>query len=180
MFGGSFDPPHLGHLEVIKASLEQLDLQRLFIVPNFLNPFKQNTLFAPNLRLKWLKLLLDSENLGQKAEVLDYEIQQGKPTPTLKTIQYLNALYPKSQIYLILGSDLLPNLQKWHNFIELQKKVEFVIFKRENYEITKEFSHCLQLKVPFCAISSTQIRQKQPKALEQIPKAIKDDVLKNL
>ena len=57
IFGGSFDPPHNGHLAIMESAIAQLGLHQLFIVPSFLNPFKTAFCFAPNLRLKWMQQL---------------------------------------------------------------------------------------------------------------------------
>lgn len=161
-FGGSFDPPHLGHLRIIESALAELELDKLLIVPNFLNPFKEKFCFAPDLRFQWLRILCLSlpQFISEKLEVLDYEIRQNAPTPTYQTLQFIQQFYdlsPEDKIYLLIGADNVESLHLWQNFPLLQKSVEFVIIPRKGFGIPREFRI-----LPFCKldISSTQIRKK--------------------
>lgn len=162
LFGGSFDPPHFGHLRIIESALIELKLDKLFVVPNFLNPFKSHFYFSPKLRLEWLRILC-KESLkvwANKIEILDYEVRQNAPVPTYQTLQFIQQTYfltPKDKIYLLLGADNVESLHKWQNFDWLQNNVEFVIIPRRGFRIPQNFQ-----TLPFCAmdISSTQIRNK--------------------
>ena len=81
VFGGSFDPPHLGHLKVIQTIFNSLEVERLFIVPAFLNPFKSQSLFSPKKRLEWIKILV--QDLTLPITLLDFEIQQKQANSNL-------------------------------------------------------------------------------------------------
>ena len=156
VFGGSFDPPHWGHLRIIESVLTQLAVDRLFVVPNFLNPFKSDFCFSPNLRLEWLRILC--QDFSNVVEVLDYEVRQNAPTPTYQTLQFMQQSYslnPKDKIYLLLGADNVESLHQWQNFDWLKKNVEFVIIPRKGFGIPQGFQI-----LPFCEldISSTRIR----------------------
>ena len=73
IFGGSFDPPHLGHQEIVNEALKSLHVDKLFIVPTHLNPFKKE-FFAPSkLRLKWLKKLFTCKEVENK-QFLRYKL----------------------------------------------------------------------------------------------------------
>ena len=128
IYGGSFDPPHLGHLEIIKSVLKNLEPDLFFIVPTFLNPFKDSYYFSPTLHLKWLKILTNS--LNQNAiKIIDYEIKQAQKTPTIKTLEFLKKTYnltKNDKIYLIVGADNVESLPKWAEFERLKNSVEFV------------------------------------------------------
>lgn len=155
-FGGSFDPPHWGHLRIIESALTQLKVDKLFVVPNFLNPFKSDFYFSPNLRLEWLRILC--QDFSNAVEVLDYEVRQNAPTPTYQTLQFMQQSYPfepSDKVYLLLGADNVESLHRWQNFDWLKKNVEFVIIPRKGFGIPQG----LQI-LPFCEldISSTQIR----------------------
>lgn len=155
-FGGSFDPPHWGHLRIIESALTQLKIDKLFVVPNFLNPFKSDFYFSPNLRLEWLRILC--QDFSNAVEVLDYEVRQNAPTPTYQTLQFMQQSYPfepSDKVYLLLGADNVESLHRWQNFDWLKKNVEFVIIPRKGFGIPQG----LQI-LPFCEldISSTQIR----------------------
>ncbi len=168
IFGGSFDPPHIGHEEIIKESLKQLDIDVLFVVPTFLNPFKK-TFFAPaQMRYSWIKKLLLNY---PKAQILKYEIEQNRAVPTIDTIQYLINNYDIDKIYLIIGADNIATLHKWKAFKELQKLVNFVVATRDNEKIPKNLQK-LDIHVN---ISSTKLREKIKR--EYLPKSIADEVM---
>ena len=152
-------------------------MERLFIVPAFLNPFKSQSLFSPKKRLEWIKILV--QDLTSPITLLDFEIQQNKPTPTYETINFIQQTYKPKKIYLIIGADNLENLPKWYHYEKLKNQVEFVIIPRLNYKIDSNFKI---LPMQTISISSTQVRnslQKQDfKILKSIPKAIAQDILK--
>ena len=177
VFGGSFDSPHLGHLEIIRVALEKLAIDKLFVVPCFLNPFKAISLFSSTQRLSWLNNLLIGKD--SRLKVLDFEVRQNKPTPTLKTIKFIENLYKPNKIYLLLGADNIENLPKWYQYENLKAKVEFVIIPRKGYEIVGDFR---VLPMQEIAISSTQIKLALQKddleVLEFIPQAILEEILK--
>lgn len=151
VFGGSFDPPHVGHLEIIRLALDELPISHLFVVPAFLNPFKSDSLFPPRLRLEFMQELTRNIN---NVEVLDFEVASGKPTPTIETILYIKRIRNVGRIYLLLGDDQISGLRKWHSFSELSKLVSFVIITRQKAEIPHGFL-TLSLQSPH---SSTRIR----------------------
>lgn len=177
VFGGSFDPPHLGHLEIIQSVFRFLTIEKLFVVPAFLNPFKTHSLFSPQKRLEWLKIL--TQDMPLPIEILDFEINQNKPTPTIETINFIQHTYKPQKIYLILGADNLKNLTKWHQYKNLKNQVEFVIIPRAHYKIDSKYQALPVEKIP---ISSTQIKEmldkQDSKASEFIPKMILNDILK--
>ncbi len=177
VFGGSFDPPHLGHLKIIQTAFDFLEIENLFVVPTFLNPFKSYSLFSANKRLEWLEIL--TQDLPLPITLLDYEIRQNKPTPTFETINFISQTYNPQKIYLLIGADNLKSLSKWYCYENLKNKVEFVIIPRLDYQIDSSFK---VLPMQPIHISSTHIRealQKQDlKTLEFVPKAIIQDILK--
>ena len=111
--------------------------------------------------------------------MLDFEVRQNKPTPTLKTIKFIENLYKPNKIYLLLGADNIENLPKWYQYENLKAKVEFVIIPRKGYEIVGDFR---VLPMQEIAISSTQIKLALQKddleVLEFIPQAILEEILK--
>ncbi len=169
VFGGSFDPPHIGHQEVIIKALDKLDIDKLFIIPTFLNPFKDNYHTPPKIRYIWLKKLTSQY---PKTEVLDFEIKQNSPTPTIVTIQHIIKLYNPDKIYLIIGADNLKNLHKWKEYKKLKTLVNFVIASRGDEKIPNNLQ-----KLDICAnISSTKLRKKIEK--KYLPNSISDEVIK--
>ncbi|PSM52324.1 fused nicotinate-mononucleotide adenylyltransferase / ribosomal silencing factor [Campylobacter blaseri] len=167
IFGGSFDPPHNGHNEIIKKVLNTLDIDRLFIVPTFINPFKNSFFAPPNLRLEWIKTLW--ANL-EKVEIFDYEIRQNRAVATIETVLQIHKTYEISNLFLIIGADNLENLEKWHRFDELKKLVKFVVATRDAIKVPLNLQK-INLNVN---ISSTKIRNGN---FTGIPNLIKNDVI---
>lgn len=151
VFGGSFDPPHLGHKVIIKEALKSLDIDKLFVVPTYLNPFKSEFLLTPKVRFERMKNLTKEM---KKVEVVDYEVKQEKKSPTIQTIGYFKSKYKLDTIYLIIGADNLQSLREWEKIDELKKMVTFVVASRSGIEIPSEF---ISLNIE-SKVSSTDIR----------------------
>jgi len=150
LFGGSFDPPHIGHKLIVDALLHLSYIDKVIVMPTFLNPFKSKSYASSSLRLKWLKKIFEKYS---DVEVSKYEIQQNKKVPTIQTIEYLSQKYNK--IYLVIGADNLISLEKWQNYDTLKTKVSFIVAHRDGIEIPKSF---LRLQINE-NISSTKLRE---------------------
>jgi nicotinate-nucleotide adenylyltransferase len=132
LYGGSFDPPHVGHVRIVTEALKILPVDRLIIVPASLNPFKTTVRANGLLRYKWLKAIFtDYKNV----EISDFEIKQNRSIPTIETVEYYSKLY--DEIYLIIGADNLEKLQQWHRFDELNQMVHWVVASRGEISIPK-------------------------------------------
>jgi len=167
ILGGSFDPPHIGHLEIIKKALCALSIEKFIVVPTFVSPFKKRHLAPPNLRLKWLKKMTDFDN---RIEVSSFELERAKKSYTIETVNYFASFY--DTIFFCLGADNLKSLHKWHRFDELNKKVHWVIASRGECMIDEKFIK-LDVDVP---ISSSILREEMNPKL--IPKEIRNEVVK--
>lgn len=170
IFGGSFDPPHLAHQQIVNKALDHLDdIDKLLIIPAFLNPFKSSSFAPASKRLEWCQTLFG--NL-KKAVVSDYEIKEGKSTYTSQTVKHFNQVYNVQ--YLIIGSDNLATLTKWHDYEWLNENITWVVATRDDYLLDtsklREWK-LLQVDTP---ISSTQIRES--KILEYVDDKIKRSV----
>ncbi len=151
IYGGSFDPPHIGHEMIVKKALKSLDIKTLFIVPTWLNPFKKSFFAPPNLRLKWIEKIWENE---KRVKICTYELENKRATSTYETLCFLEKKYLITKCYLIIGADNLKNLEKWANFELLNKKVEFVIASRDDIKIPNNLKK-LQINAN---ISSTILR----------------------
>ena len=169
LFGGSFDPPHLGHDSIVKTALGRLDIDKLIIMPTFISPFKSDFSAPPALRLKWTRALWQGL---ERAEISDFEISQNRPVPTIETARYLTAQYEISKFYLIIGADHLASLDKWHEISRLKELVTFVVAERNHIKIPSELAK-IDIHVD---VSSSQIRRLQTP--NEIPAAIRDEVIK--
>ncbi len=168
IFGGSFDPPHIGHEAIIKEACVTLDVDKIIVVPTFLNPFKKNALIDAPQRLQLIEKLFNQES---KVEVCDYEVNQNRAVNTIETIKYLKEKYKPTKIYLIVGADNFKSIHTWNAYEELKKLVEFVVAKRHCTNESFEGVKLLDININ---ISSTTLRDTLN--LDYIPKKIHNDV----
>ena len=130
LYGGSFDPPHIGHVRVALKALDVLDIDRLIVVPNFRNPFKTSACADGALRIEWLKKIFEPY---EKIEVSDFEVNMHRSVPTIETVEHFA---PKNEkLYAIIGADNLSSLSQWHNYEKLCQKVIFVVATRDDITI---------------------------------------------
>ncbi len=169
MFGGSFDPPHMGHQRIVKMAIKSLDIDKLLVVPAYLNPFKTSSLASATQRLAWCHTLFDTVD---KVIVDDYEIKEGKSTTTVQSIKHFNIVYDVK--YLIIGSDNLSTLTKWHNFEWLNAHIIWVIITREKHPFETKYLREWKTLTLDAPMSSTDIRR--DKTLHYVDKKIEKSV----
>jgi len=129
LFGGSFDPVHLGHLLVAQAAREELELARLCFIPAAQSPFKPDTPrpTPAQERLRLLRLALAGKTW---CEIDEQEIQRGGVSYTIDTVRDYARRFPETQLVYLIGADHLPQLPKWRAAEELARLVEFVVIPR--------------------------------------------------
>ena len=168
LFGGSFDPPHKGHQEIVQSLLELEKIDSLLIVPTYQNPFKDGFHATPEQRLEWCKKLFS----GDSCEVIDYEIAQKRPVYTIETYNALSKIYNIKAI--VIGADNLKSITKWRDFEKLNSKIEWIVATRPNEKLdTAALRNYTTLSLNN-NISSSEIRE--GKKLEFIDKAIRKQV----
>jgi nicotinate-nucleotide adenylyltransferase len=168
LFGGSFDPPHKGHQAIVNTVAALDDIDKVIIMPAFLNPFKKATLASASVRLEWCRKVCDDP----RVIVSDFETSQGRPVYTIETIEALQEAYRVK--YLVIGSDNLAQIEKWHEFDRLNTMLTWLVFTRgEEKPDCHKLKHCkvLSLDMP---ISSTEIRNGT--CLEHVDKCILNEV----
>ncbi|MDD5699413.1 MAG: nicotinate (nicotinamide) nucleotide adenylyltransferase [Victivallaceae bacterium] len=168
-FGGTFDPPHRGHLELARQLLERGVTDRLLFVPAYDPPHKPDREISPFAdRLAMLKLLIAGES-GMM--ISDIEQRAGiRPSYTVEIMRLLEAEFPGDRLQLLIGGDSLAALHTWHEAGKLLARYEILCCPRRGYEISrrtlsrywtaKEIDILLQsiLQMPFFDLSSTMIR----------------------
>lgn len=128
IFGGSFDPVHLGHLLVAEAAIEELGLDRLFFVPAARSPFKPDSRPAPAaVRLQLLRLALAGKS---NCEVDGQEIERGGISYTVDTLRHYAGKFSPAELYYLIGADNAPGLNGWRAADELAKLAVFVAVPR--------------------------------------------------
>jgi len=169
IFGGSFDPPHKGHQQIVKEALKHLQIDKLIIVPAYLNPFKSSSLADASLRLEWCRKLFGTI---PKVVVSDYEIRQHRSIKTAESIRHFQKYYNVK--YLIIGSDNLSTLTQWYDFEWLNTQITWVVVTRPGFPMKTDMLRSwipLTLDIP---VSSSQIRRE--KKTEHIDSQITDSV----
>ncbi|MHB1307128.1 MAG: nicotinate (nicotinamide) nucleotide adenylyltransferase [Limisphaerales bacterium] len=128
LFGGSFNPVHLGHLLVAQAALEELDLDRLFFIPAARSPFKPGQVLAPPAaRVRLLRLALAG---WKRCEVDTQELGRGGISYTIDTARDLARRFPGAELFWLIGADHLPTLPTWREAESLAELLEFVVVPR--------------------------------------------------
>lgn len=128
IFGGSFDPVHLGHLLVAQAAVEELGLDRLFFIPAAQSPFKPENKPAPDaVRLQLLRLALAGK---ADCEIDAQEIRRGGVSYTVDTLRDYAKRFPGAQLFYLIGADNAAKLNAWREPAELARLAEFVVIPR--------------------------------------------------
>ncbi len=145
VFGGSFDPVHIGHLIIAQDAVEQLELDRLIFVPAAISPHKQQCQPVEG-RHRFEMLKLATEN-HLRFEVSDLELSRGGVSYTFDTIQHLQAQHPDSEIFFIIGLDSLVELHLWRNVDDLLECCTVVPFGRGGVDPAEIAEQCQLPKV---------------------------------
>jgi nicotinate-nucleotide adenylyltransferase len=169
IYGGSFDPPHIGHEKVVISAQKMLEIDKVIVLPNFLNPWKSSFKIAPEDRFKLLKKLFDN---NENVEISRFEIDNGRPTLTIESVRHFSKIY--GNIDLIIGADNVSSIQKWDEFEEIDSLVNWVVATRNGIRVPSGFKVLNVDEV----VSSTEIRN--GKNIEMIPEKIRSDVLELL
>ncbi|MBC8206996.1 MAG: nicotinate-nucleotide adenylyltransferase [Kiritimatiellales bacterium] len=114
VFGGSFDPVHIGHLIIAQDALEQLELDRVIFVPTAVSPHKQHRTPTEG-RHRFEMLELATAN-NFRFEVSDLELSRGGVSYTIDTLEQLKADHPGANLFFIVGLDSLKEMHRWHRY----------------------------------------------------------------
>jgi nicotinate-nucleotide adenylyltransferase len=163
IFGGTFNPPHLGHLALAKEAQKEFSLDKIFFIPAFIPPHKEprNVIDAEH-RLAMVKLLINGDS---GLFLSDYEIKKRSVSYSIETIRHFKEEYPSSKIHFLIGSDAFYHIDTWKESQELLKIIDFIIFPRAGNTkemIAKKFGNLSNVvywaHTSLVHISSTDIR----------------------
>lgn len=156
IYGGSFDPVHKGHYAILKAACSYIKPDKVHIFTAYKSPFKEKSPRSFALRKKMAEEALS--HIDPNIIFDDFEQKQKRVVYTYETIQYVKQLYPKCQVYLLVGADCLNELSRWKNASYIFKNSTIVAGKRNGFTFkTQDFKYIL-LEGNFPLISSTNIR----------------------
>ena len=162
IYGGSFNPMHIGHEKIVDYVLNNLNIDKIIIIPVGIPSHRENNLEQSNTRLKICKEIFKG---NKKIEVSDIEIKSEGKSYTYDTLLKLMDLYGENnEFFEIIGEDSLKSLKTWKNYEELLKICKFIVFRRKddkNIQIDEEFlnnKNIIILENEYYDISSTEIR----------------------
>ncbi len=182
LFGGSFDPVHLGHLLVAEAAREEMSLDRLYFIPAAQSPFKpEQRPSAPAQRLQLLRLALAGKPWSA---IDDQEIYRGGISYTIDTLRDFAGRFQDAELFYLIGADHVPQLPKWRDAPELARLAEFVVIPRPGRAeapLPEPFRGRRLAGFPL-GVSSSQIRERVRKGLpigELVPAAVGEAIHNN-
>ena len=170
IFGGSFNPVHRGHFEIVNQVLLSEKVDHVIVVPAYQNPLK-NTLPVLPEKLRWEMLCATFSSLDNVG-ISDFELSRPKLSYTYKTLEFLQKSYPEDQLYLMMGEDSFAQFHLWREVGKITKLVDLLIFRRPALRkkvippIVKTTNvEWAQVRIP--KISSTEIRGTTTEKVEE-------------
>lgn len=160
LFGGTFDPIHLGHLVVAEWITDSLELDRTIFIPNNMHPFQKRTdITESHHRYEMVKRAIAD---FPRFEVSDVELKKDATSYTVDSLHYFRSAFPDSQIYYMMGADNLNDFTSWKQPHEILKLVNLVIYNRPGIETDDSLEHERMIRIdsPYIDISSSHIRHR--------------------
>jgi nicotinate-nucleotide adenylyltransferase len=181
LFFGSFNPIHNGHLMVASYVANHSDLKQVWLVVSPQNPLKpQGSLLNEYDRLHLAKLAIEDD---MQLKVSDIEFSLPRPSYTIDTLTYLQEKYPQHEFSVIMGGDSFQNLPKWKNFETLVKNYQFIVYRREGFEISNDYgARVLFLEAPLLQLSATLIRNNRKEGITiryLVPEKVREEIENN-
>lgn len=132
IFGGSFDPIHNGHVQIVRQTASALEADEVIVMPTAVSPFKKNMKRRPAsgaYRLEMCRLAF--ANLPF-VTVSDFELSRQGVSYTIDTVRYFHAKYPDDELFLLIGSDMLMSFDKWREYQEILSLCTVAAASRED------------------------------------------------
>lgn len=166
IFGGSFNPVHLGHQKIVKYILQKMKLDKILVIPVGIPSHRENILESGLHRFHMCQLAF--EHL-KEVEVLDIEIKKKEPCYTYDTLLEIQNIYGKNQEYFeIIGEDSLAYFDSWKKADEILKLSKLLVLQRESFQLVSQNPSILLLNSPTFPVSSTEIRESLQQGKEEI------------
>ena len=146
IFGGTFNPPHLGHLAAARAAVDTLELDRLLIIPAATPPHKALPEDTPSRvdRLAMAKKLADALLMPDRVEVSYIELDREGKSYTSVTLAQLREQYPDGELWLLMGTDMFLTLHQWHEPETILKLAGVCAFGRAQQDGEEVFAPQLE------------------------------------
>ena len=178
VFGGTFNPFHIGHYKMLKCLCDLDFIDKVFLLPDKIPPHKVcDYMPLDEHRIKMCEIICDEFS---KAELCLVDFQREGKSYTVDTIKTLKKKYPDDNFYFVIGGDMLNTLDKWYNYEELIRETSFIAFERESIEGFNEElqkyknmgADIVPVFVDIPDVSSTEFRNNLNKSL--VPQKIYD------
>lgn len=156
ILGGTFDPPHIGHLMIADEVKHSLQLDEVWFMPTNKPPHKNEAMSSNGHRLAMLEKAVMNTNYFK---INDIEMKRAGKSYTFDTMKLLKEQFPNNQFYFIIGADMVEYLPKWYKINELMKIVQFVGVRRPNYILDTVYP-IIEVAVLEMDISSNEIRRR--------------------
>ncbi len=169
VYGGTFNPPHIGHIQAAEQAIRVLELDRLLLIPAGISPHKQlpEHSASPLQRLEMLRAAVAGQ---EKMEVSAIELDREGPSYTADTIEALHEKYPNARLFLLMGTDMLASFPQWREPERILSCASIAVVRRGGVheeeligrareQVEKMGGHVVRLKNPVISISSTQLRR---------------------
>ena len=140
IYGGTFDPPHTGHVTAARAAMEVLRLDKLVLVPDAQPPHKALPEGGAAPRQRYDMAVLATAALGKRAEVSDMELRRSGVSYTADTLAALREQYPDDTLYLLMGSDMFLSLHNWRRPEAIMAMAHIAPFSREAEDESAAFA----------------------------------------
>ncbi len=161
LFGGTFNPVHKGHVNLVKNFKDKLSLDKVLVIPTAVPPHKQaESLVSSEDRLSMCRLAF-----GTLAEVSDVEISRGGRSYTVETLEELKKIYKDDDLYFLVGSDMLLSFKRWYRWGDILTMCTLCATDRDNEKTCLDADAEFFSKIIFCdfpktVVSSSEVREK--------------------
>lgn len=180
LFGGSFNPPHEGHLRCLEEVCNKVDFDEIWILPQGHHRFKKMDISIEHIVSMCFKIF--PKNIGDtKIEISFYDITTTSFSgSTYKLVNFLKRRYPEHSFHIIIGSDCATEIRSWDNWEKLLEKNEFVIIEKKKYHgwaFSKHWSNNKPIIISrdYIKFTSSQFRE----ALKHIPRDVLEYIFEN-
>ncbi len=171
IYGGTFNPPHMGHIRAAACALDALGLDKLLLIPDRIAPHKVMPAGTPEPGQRLAMVRIGAAQIGDpRVEVTDMELNREGPSYTYQTLEVLRKHYPQDELFLLIGTDMFLSFQNWRNAEMIwQDAVLAVFYRGERFEVEQIRRHkktmedlgarVVLIENPVVEISSTQLRR---------------------